>query len=528
MLKNNSTSIKQLNPFEIKAEIANLSEKLNSVNDFENYELHYKILDAQNDKEIISKILLKEVPRLKDQGGLIKFLLKRYAQEELLITTLWGMVKNPMTSSLAKIFALDLLREIDANWSYETCDEYLENPSEFIDEDTKRILTTAILNPEVQIDFLDFINSIPKADKLILIRSLANDYQKEELANVLIPLFMSQSDSEVGQEALEILGDSKSQLAFHALSSAIELVPESLQGAVKKNLSKLKLSGVRADNAFEFYSEIMKNTTLYKTCITYPDGHGNVAFIISRMNKVGKVQFVAIVADDYQGIRDCFGFNDISQFECNTIIDKFYQNEKRVDISPSLMKSLLAHYEKISAKTNNWLMPYEYVCWKNLLADVELEEANIEEILKNNIDTSTVSQNDIDEITKSDFTLHWFLEAGYSDEFDTFLNDINLSNPNDFDEIIKANLLNVFYPEEFTNWTRRLSIVAYIKYKEGLLLEAQQIYSICNDLEALKKFFANILRMSIYQHYYKLNLQDIDDASEIIKSIEKMWVDNDA
>jgi len=50
-----------LNPFEIKAEIARIFTELEGVKDFENYEVHYRNLDMQSDKTIISKLLLKEI-----------------------------------------------------------------------------------------------------------------------------------------------------------------------------------------------------------------------------------------------------------------------------------------------------------------------------------------------------------------------------------------------------------------------------------------------------------------------------------
>ena len=67
----------QLNPFEIKAEILSLISKLKGINDLENYEIHYRNLDAQNDKKIIVKLLFKEINNLKDDGKIIKFLLTR-------------------------------------------------------------------------------------------------------------------------------------------------------------------------------------------------------------------------------------------------------------------------------------------------------------------------------------------------------------------------------------------------------------------------------------------------------------------
>ena len=316
-----------LNPFEIKAEIARIFTELEGVKDFENYEVHYRNLDMQSDKTIISKLLLKEINTQSNQN-LLKFLLIRYCVQDELIDKLWNIIKNNITSNQAKIFALDLLRDIDTNWSYDDCGQYLDNPDELVDSDTRKILDSAIANPEVQIDFLDFLSSLPDADKVVLLQSLGDDYSKDELANMLVPVFLSMPDTEAGKKALELLGNSKSQLAYHALNSALETADESLIPAIKKNISILKLSGIREDNTKEFYKNILKDSKPYKFCITYPDGHGNQAVIISRINKQGKVQFVAIVIDDYKGIRDCFGFNEISKFECNAIIERFYRGQR--------------------------------------------------------------------------------------------------------------------------------------------------------------------------------------------------------
>ena len=395
----------ELNPFEIKAEIVNLFEELKGVKDFENYEVHYRLLDSQSDKKIICKLLFKEINNSDSDKNLLKFLLLRYCPAKELSEKLWSIIKNSMTSNQAKIFALDLLRDIDSNWSYEECEQYLDNPDELVDADTKRILDNAIADPEVQIDFLDFLASLSDSDKITLLKSLGNDYSKDELANMLVPVFMSMSDTEVGKVALDILGNSKSQLAYHALNSALDFVDEKLVPAVKRNLSILKIAGIREDNSLEFYKKLLKNSKPYKFCITYPDGHGNQAIIVSRTTTGGNMQFVAIVIDDYHGIKDCFGFNNITRFECNTIIERFYRGQRALDIEPAILKSILINAEKLSKHK----MPYEYVCWRNLLADIEPKP------LKLNYKISQLSQKQFDEILVYDFTDYWFLNSTYSD-----------------------------------------------------------------------------------------------------------------
>ena len=149
-------TVKQLNPFEIKAEIINLISKFKDVNDISNYIDSIKLLDAQNDKRTISKILFKELYNLKnDDGTIICFLLERYADKEELSKKLWELLKNPVVPNNVKIVTVNFLRGLDTNWELDTGDELLN--AEILDADTKKLLDNAIVNPEVQIDFLDFL-----------------------------------------------------------------------------------------------------------------------------------------------------------------------------------------------------------------------------------------------------------------------------------------------------------------------------------------------------------------------------------
>lgn len=500
--------INGLNPFEIKAEISKIFDTLKDVKDFENYAIHFHTLDLQKDKTIIVKLLFKEINNPKHNAALLKFMLLRYCPNEVLSEHLWNLIKNSMSSNQAKIFALDLLRDIDANWSYEECGKYLDNPDELVESDTKKILDNALANPEVQIDFLDFLSSLDENDKIILLKSLGDDYDKDELANMLVPVFLSMPYSETGKTALDILGNSKSQLAYHALHSALNFVDKSLVPSIKKNLSILKLAGIREDNSLKFYKNILKDSKPYKFCITYPDGHGNQAVIISRLTKSKKVQFVAIVIDDYKGIRDCFGFNEITQFECNAIIERFYRGQRALDLEPEVLKSILEQAEKLS----NHNMPYEYICWRNLLADIEAKP------LKLNYNIKQLSNDEFEKILKYDFTDYWFLNSTYSDEFEEFIKNIDTIPSKDFEKYIDKNLENVFYPEEYRVWTKRILNCSLLKHLSGDEKAAQNLYNLYNDKKLIRELFKNILRKSIYEYYFA------QKNTERIKDIEDMWV----
>ncbi len=530
----NDSSVKQLNPFEIKAEITRVISKLYDVKDFDNYAIHYRTLDLQNDKNIITKLLFKELPNIKpEKEGIVKFLLVRYAEHGVLINHLWSIIKNNMTSNDLKIFALDFLRELDTDWSYEECEEYV-NTDELVDKDTQRLLDKAIINPEVQIDFLDFIQALSQEDKITLLQSLHNDYSGDELANILIPVFLSQPDSETGKEALRLLGESCSQLAFHALNSSLEFVSEEIRPLVKKNLSILKLAGIREDNSFEFYKNLLSSSKPYRLNITYPDGQGNQAMIFSRINENYKVQFVAIVINDYFGIKDCFGFNELSKFECDTIIDRFYRDEKSLEISPGNFRTILFNAELISQKSKNWLLPYEYVCWKNLMSDIKFEHKPIKDILDNMLAKREISADEFNSVLNSDFSVHWFMDAHYSDEFESFIAELNenlkINDNVDFDKVVDKNIDKVFYPEEKTVWGNRIHNCAYLKLINGEPNVAEILYNIYYDNNLKLTFFKFILRKSIYEYYFGLQYNnetgifDSDRINNIVAAIESKWV----
>lgn len=515
---------RQLNPFEIKALITNLISEFKDVNDLSNYIDKIQLLDEQNDKKTIAKLLYKELYNLKTEDGtIICFLLERYADKEELTKRLWDLLKNNVVPNNVKIVAVNFLRGLDTNWELDTGDELLN--AEIIDAETEKLLNNAIINPEVQIDFLDFLTSLSSNDKITLINSLGNDYSQDALANILIPVFLSQPDSEAGIEALKLLGESKSQLAFHALNTSLDFVGEKITPLVKKSLSTLKIAGIREDNSHEFYKQILSESKPYRCCVTYPDGHGNQALIFTRKTKENKIRFVAIVIDDYHGIRDCFGFNEISQFECDKIIERFYKDEKELDVTPETLKALLINAEQISKQTtNNWLLPYEYVCWKNLLADIE--STPIKETLQEQLSIKQLSG--IDKIFEMDFADKWFLNPNYSDEFEDLLSTDN----NDFDALIDQNIDKVFYSEEKQVWSERLLTAAYLKLAENKHNEAETLYSLYYNDDLRQEFFKNILRKSIYEYYVSLKFNTdmnngrytINELDEIIAHIEDLWV----
>ena len=529
----------QLSPFEIKSEIFSILNDCADETDPAVLNERVKCLDALEDTLTIEKILFKELLNAKaSKERIIRFLLQRYVPKDRLIEQLWAVLKNNMTTSEVKIIVLSYLRELETDWKYEDYESVIGDDIDIVDEDTKKLLDNAILNPEVQIDFLDFLNAVEEKDKILLVKSLGEDYSEDALANILIPVFLSQPDSAAGKEALNLLGNSRSTLAYHALNSAYEFLNDDLKPLVKKNLNLLKLAGIRVDNSVDFYKKLLSASKPYRSCATYPDGHGNQALIFSRTNKEKKVQFVAVVMNDYTGIRDCFGFNEISEFECDKIIERFYKDEKNIPVKPEVLKVLLNYGETISKNNSSgWLLPYEYVCWKNLLADIYSDSCDFEKILSEEFEPVNLSKTDLESVFNEDCFEHWFLDSKYSSEFEEFLDYLDsniLSQEVDLDAAIDTNLHKIFYPKEYETWRLRLLTCAYMKMCDKKEDAASKIFSLYSYKPLYEFFLKHILRRSIYEYYFslkfnteenqnKFTLQQLDD---IIANIEDKWVKN--
>lgn len=541
----------QLNKLQIKAEILTVISKLQTNIDAANVEAILSTLMEQEDKKNILELLIKELIKSNEQKVvLISFLMLKLCKSEDIENALWDVLKMPSVSDATKTIILNLLKDMGNKIEYDKLEEFFDNPNEVIDADTQKLLQTAIINPEAQIDFLDFINSLSEKDSKILIESLGEDYSSDELANILNPLALYNPESKLGNIAINILGETKSQLALHALLESLEFVEdEETIAIIKKNISKLKISGVREDNATEFYRNILDSKP-YESYASFPDGHGNQAIIFSRQREDETIQMVAIVINDSWGLIDCFGFNEISKSEFERIIDKFYKGDEHIYINPTVAKKLLTNAEKLTRKINGRIS-YEYVCWKTLLSDIDSEPVPIELILKSNFQQKTLSDEELEQIYMFDFIQKWFFDTEYNNEFklliDQFNNKIEANDFNiNFDAEIKEHLENIFTTAQKNFLDKRILMSAYLKYLSGKNEDCELLYSLYYDEEKKLKLAENIIRKSIYEYYVSIKFKQKEEnkmtnifalknkqktvtltlkqIESVVKIIENLWV----
>ena len=148
----------------------------------------------------------------------------------------------------------------------------------------------------------------------MLVESLTQDYDGDNLANILIPIIYANPYCEISQIAISAIGESKSMLAYPVLKWLEENTDDlKVKANVQKSLSLLKLSGIKEDITKEYYKRLLSGSPVYKCFVNFPDGHGNIGLIFSRKNEASFIQMFALVLNDIDGIIDCFGFNEISE-----------------------------------------------------------------------------------------------------------------------------------------------------------------------------------------------------------------------
>lgn len=483
-----------MNKIQIKAEILTLITKLQTTTEVTDE--MFALLDAENDKQGVMDVLLKELARAKEQKAfVICYMLTRLFNKEMLNTNLREFIRTPKINDYAKMVAFNLLRDIGSDIQYDDVNGYFTEFEQIVDEETKELLNTAIMNPEAQIDFMDFMISLPPEDQKVLIKSLNDDYSYDALANILIPIFLYNPKSELAKEVVSLLAESKSQLAFHAFEDAKEFIGEDLYPMINKGLSTLKLAGVRVDNTIDFYKDILKASKPYKSYISYPDGHGNNAIAFSRKRPDNTLQFVAMVINDCYGVLDCFGFNEITEYDYSRIVERFFGKTDKVEISENVLKYLIDEAEKLS-RYNMDILPYEYVCWKNILLDIEPKKPQCTLIAKE------LTKDELDKVLLYDVVQRWFYDVNTSDEFKKFINKLNqeMINNNfniDLNTFVENNFNMIYNENELALWTRRVCFASYLSELKAQNFESQMFLSLQNN----KEFLRNIIRKSIYEYY---------------------------
>lgn len=540
------------NKLQIRAKL--LSAIINMQNNSQDREFIKKTLNELSeiaDKDavldILNKEFLKENTEMRDYT--ITFLIGELIEPKKTEAVMFETLANPKIKDSVKAKAVGVLRESGRHVNYEQYINYFENPDEIIDADTVKLLENARINPESQIDFLDFLTALPSAEKEMLVESLTQDYDGDNLANILIPIIYSNPYSDISQIAISAIGESKSKLAYPVLKwleQNIDDLNENLKvkANVQKSISLLKLSGIKEDETKDYYKKLLSSSPVYKCFVNFPDGHGNLGMIFSRKNASGFIQMFTLVINDKDGIIDCFGFNEISEAEFDRIVNKFYQNDRVVLVDEKLCKYLMVNAEKIS-RLKYQEISYEYAAWVSITRDIDFEEIE----LSSGLQKIELTEFLLKQLYEKDYFEKWFFDVNDNEAFASLIDEIadnKLSAVNEIENLINEKKREIFSEAFLKILDHRLLLASHLALLNDEETFANMLFSLIDDSDVKEIFLTDMLKKSVYEYFLaqKERYENVKSATSIftrrankdlqeidikyiqncIKEIEKNWV----
>ena len=498
---------------QIRARLLKLIDSLD-INGLNKKEQEAIFLELKNfeDKEFLQQLLIKELNcEDDDKFEKIAFLITEVADIESIKEPLWSYIKDKNIADKVKEISCNLLRIFGEKIRSEDLINFLDNPMDLIDSETKKLLDVALINPEVQIDFLDFLFALPEDERLNLVRSLEEDYQGDRLVNILAPILDSSDNYEIKEFIVKSLGNSKSHSALEPLANVIEYSLDSnLKKLAEIGLKKLRLSGIQySEDKVNIIDELScEDSVPYKSYISSVDGMGNQGIIISRLSEDENIQMFSVVINDKEGISDCFGFYLLSKSEFERILESYSRDSVIVQIPLSYAKKCLLTSERISRQKQE-ILPYEYLAWKSLFYDVEDFKHNLEQKAGECI--ASLKDVNYSLLLDSNLFNQWFFDSNDNEHVDVFFKELLVD---DFivDEVleqkIEALVLKVFdknmielYRQRLLNMVYLLELQDEIALRDNIAFWAIQLKQLRTPLDC--KLFTLIIQKSVYELFLR-------------------------
>ena len=542
----------QFSKLQIRAKVLSVISEIRSSSTYNEDSLTSFIDELKNieDKETLFDIFLKEYIKMEENEYVFSgCILKNIVPKEYINDKVLEQLKSNVLSDESKYKLVQLLRLVGSECNYNEIPSYFENPEEVLDKETKKLLESAVFNPEAMLDFLDFVSAVSAKDRNLLLDSLKLDYEGDVLANIIYPVLYSNYDDSFILEVINILSDSKSSLAIKPFKYLIETSSnQEIIKACRTGLKKLKLSGATEEKAYEYFRNIVKDTIPAEFFTTIPDGSGNQALLLSRQNKKEKYILVAIVINDKSGIIDCFGFFNISKEELIKVIGKFYKSEGKYKVKPEYVKTKIEEAIDITIKTKH-KFPYEFICWNTFTSDLNVLDTDLKTYIETNCKQQLISKNDMLNLLTKEYTLRWFITPSENILIKLLVDGIykeDEPNIEDINEKIKDSIDKIFDEKEVIIWQNRFFNLIYLLRNNSLLKEADNFYTILKNNDLFTLFKVVIIQRSIFNYYVGLkeNINesffttnifskknatsksyDIKKIEKIINILKRHWID---
>lgn len=482
-------------------------------------------LSQISDKVFLCTTILKEIDgSIVYFDGILGILALHLASSSVLEKTVFTFLEKPDVKDEKKLFLINLLTQAGVAVDSNLIHLYIKDPDAVIDLETERFLKMAEVNPEAQIDFLDFYYGVSKNDRDVLLNSIINDYSGDILANILAPLIYSLEDKEGIIMCVEGLLKSRSYLAYAPLDWLIKTSDDvRIISLAKKTRNELKIAGLRKEiTTLEYYKDLFQGSKPLTPFVSSIDGASNFSFVFAKEFENGTISTFFTVFNLKFGPVSCFGLSNISKKEYENILGRFFKDAEKIPLSVNFAKSLTDELTELGmAKKAD--IPYEFFCWRQLMYDIEPLDIPIEDYMCSNLCAEPeLSKGDIKRALNSEYGEKWFFTINKEKHPELFklVNEIMSFGAEDFKETenLVYEFLNGKNVKEllFELKTRFLFEAYFLKCLDFKNLSSL-FYSIHNEAEikngdenSLLKFAEFSIKKSIYEFF--LNLEEAKKA----------------
>ena len=509
---------KNLSKLQIRSFVLSVIESLKFQNNLNYTNINDIIttLKSIEDKKTVCGILIKELLTSRNQSNIaiVSTLLLNCVDSEILENKLFEVLKDKKINDEKKSMVLEILTAAGKALTYDEYNNYFNDASKVINEDTIKLLNSAMVNPEAKIDFLDFFSSLKNEEKILLLDSLSEDYGNDLIVNLVGNIAYIENDNEILMTILDIFNRYKSPLAIEPLEFLSEYSNESkIKTLSKKILKEYSFAKIDINKTKHINQVMIEDTVPEPVRLTLPDGEGNIGIIVSRIIKSsGKIQVIALVANDISGITGCFGFSEITKEDFIKIVTKFSSFDEQVKLKYDYLMPLIKHFKEINFKTNN-IVPYEFLCFEPLCKSETQnfdEKTSILSIIDDKFKDIAGKLNNemLDSILNLAFIKKWFFNERQIESLKNVFDKIYETQNIDIIDDYYEDIFNESFKTILKN-RLKISALIYSSISENISIA---LYSL--SLEENSHIFDNFLKIlykkSIYQHFLQMenNLTD--------------------
>jgi len=191
-----------------RAALIAILNKYRNVNKIDNSELEIdiKTVCEFEDKEFVFKTLLAEI--ISSNGiyaDICSIIAFESIDNDVFQNVAIKFLQDKKVEDNKKFIIMSLMRQKGLDFNYRDISNYVDNPEELAHSGVENFLNNALVDPEVQIDLLDFFINIPEEEKIYFLDNLKNEFSGDDLANafsILAQLNLEGAEFEIVFETL--------------------------------------------------------------------------------------------------------------------------------------------------------------------------------------------------------------------------------------------------------------------------------------------------------------------------------------